>query len=782
MLRRRKIAAGLFMSLVAGLFSLAAPQVSVSAVAGGWEALGTGTSGGTRGQVMDIAVTNDNSNDIYIGGWFASVGGVTNTAYVAKWDGSAWVSIGNQSYTTPNSSTGEPGYGVCAVELDNPASPTRLYVGSDLTGMGTATSDYAAYATISANPVTWGEIAGLGNYAPEYCPEEIVAVGPRDIYMAGSSTLNSSYLAYYNATTGAVTSFGSGFSGRAFGLAHDGTNLYATGKFVSTSASPRLQVNGVAKTSLSNPQWVGLGNNPTTSAMPECFEGIGSKFCTEIAVDSSGRVFVGGNFTKVRNSGVDTAATGIAMWDPTSGWTSIGSLSGNSPVVEEVKVIGDYLYIGGRFNCVGDRRMNNMARYHLTNGTWEAVGDGTRAGVDLNGQWGAVRSIEPLPNSTTSMYVGGAFTAAGGVSGANGIAKLTPVSTPAGPCNPPAAETQPVLQIPAPGNFRIEKIVDGVKRGGLNGMLVTLAWDSVSSYYIHKVSVDEMSWDCDESACKGPYFYEAVPSMDCWSVGTRCVIYMPYRYYIGGLGLNEAKFTLRGFTFDGVGGTAVIDPLNPFQPRFPPGAPTNVVATAMERQVRVTWTKPADEGTFPITNYLAQAVAVGGLPLGNVCISRLTDPVLEACTFTGLKPGVQYTFRVQALNGGGWGKWSAASNVASPVALEITKSNRYKRTFLGINLGSTVTFEGVAPGTAPNSEISIWVQWTNATGVTLTSYEVAARVRTNASGAFSFKGNFPKARNGQRMNIRVMTTTNCFNSVNYQPCDASSKPVALRSV
>jgi hypothetical protein len=759
MLRRRKIAAGLFMSLVAGLFSLAAPQAPVSAIAGGWEAMGSGIGNGVVLKLLKHPTTGV----VYAGGTFTGVG-QANSAGLASFNpsspGSGWTGFGVDSSLD-----------VYSLGLDTSSSPERLYFGGAFTDAGGNTAaDRVAMlqlpgATVSAlgTGVVQGSISWAG-------VEQIVVSSSAEVFIGGDFTTVSAVthrgIAKWNGS--AWSSVGTGVTRSAttasqlFGMTQHEGNLYATGRFTHAGGA---QVNGVAVYTTAS-AWTSLGGS--TSGMPAVSD---TQDGSAIAVDPvTDHVFLGGVFPNIKDGGTNVANTqNLAKWNG-SNWVSIGSANDR---VFTLEVIGDYLYAGGNFTSIGGVTANRIARLYLptAGSSWEPL-----VSICDNGVNNTVRSI--IDAGSGSIYVGGSFTNAGSNPNANRVAKFTPGSS--GPC-PTNTESRPVLQIPAPGNFRIEKIVDGVKRGGLNGMLVTLAWDSVSSYYIHKVSVDEMSWDCDESACKGPYFYEAVPSMDCWSVGTRCVIYMPYTYYIGGLGLNEAKFTLRGFTFDGVGGTAVIDPLNPFQPRFPPGAPTNVVATAMERQVRVTWTKPADEGTFPITNYLAQAVEVGGRRW-SLCITRLTDATLEACTITGLTPGVRYTFDVQALNGAGWGQRSAASNVASPVALEITKSNRYKRTFLGFNLGSTVTFEGTAPGTAPNSEISVWVQWTNAAGVALTSYEVAARVRTNAFGAFSFKGNFPKARNGQRMKVKVMTTTNCFNSVNYQPCDAQSKPVSLRSV
>ena len=580
----------------------------------------------------------------------------------------------------------------------------------------------------------------------------------------------------WTALSGGIDRVGNNNSTRVNAVEVFDGKLYVGGSFTGAYNSSTL-VNGTQRIAVwDGSSWSGFGNSPTNGPQ--------NNQVAAIAVQSSTSVFIGGQFTSVKTGSNPTvSATGLAKWNG-SEWISLGSVGGGSPVtvVEELRVIGNYLYVGGLFSSIGGVAANNIARAdisdpNVTSSTivWEPL-----LGLCSNGVNGAVRSIKSTGNGDGSIFVGGGFIDAGSNPGADRVAKWTPGTVPACPTSVP---WPPVLEVPAPGNFRIEKIVNGVRRGNVNGMLITLAWDSVSSYYIHKVSVDQMGWDCDFDGCYKSYVVKPVPSMDCWSVATRCEIYMPYWGY-SGFGLGEARFSLRGFTFEGVGGTAVIDPPNPRVPVRPPGAPTNVVATVIGSAVRVTWTKPADQGNVPPHAYLVRATVVGqGRSLSSpLCISRSSDPVLEACTFTWLQPGVRYTFDVQGLNEGGWGKLSAASNVASPIALEITKSNRYKRTFLGINLGSTVTFEGVAPGTAPNSEISVWVQWTNATGVALTSYEVAARVRTNASGAFSFKGNFPRARNGQRMNVKVMTTTNCFNSVNYQPCDAQSKPVVLRSV
>ena len=105
--------------------------------------------------------------------------------------------------------------------------------------------------------------------------------------------------------------------------------------------------------------------------------------------------------------------------------------------------------------------------------------------------------------------------------------------------------------------------------------------------------------------------------------------------------------------------TAVVPgPPPPPLPVFPPGAPTAVSAAAGDGSVTVTWTAPADTGSFPITTYRATAS-----PGGDSCLtSTLT------CTVSGLTNGTSYTFTVRALNGAGWGSESAPSNAVTPRA------------------------------------------------------------------------------------------------------------------
>jgi hypothetical protein len=763
MRRRRTVVSALIASLLAGVVALEVSPAPLQAVNmdGEWSALGSGMPDGTVFQIV-----SDGAGNLYAGGTFTSASGVSGTSKIAKWDGASWTALGKGV----SAST----YGVFAVGVDTAANPDVVYVGGDITQVKKAdnttvavnwtakfdsTNDWSALATASGNGV-------VSTSDPDDAVEEIALSG-QTAYLAGrfdgvtgDGTPQDNFAKFSGGTLSEVAS-SSETNYYVNGLTIDGSgNPILTGQFTGvTDAGGQETFRRVAKWDVATSRWVGFGTGPS---------GPFNNIAAAVAADGSD-VFVGGNFTKVQNNNVDVANTnGIAMWDDSaSAWVSIGSVGGT--VVEELRVIDHggtkYLYAGGVFNSIGGVSAVNIARMNLTTpGVWEPLTVGC-----VNGVNGAVRSIVDAGNG--AVYVSGGFTDAGGVAAADRIAKFTPGAAQA--CGGGS------VLLSSPTNFEITKVTGGPKQGGKYGQYVTLGWTNSGPLppLFFKVTVDRVK-DTVKGAGTSWSVISSHPELDCWTTQLSCTIFMPYSTWDNGFGLSESKFTLYGYSFSGAAAPLTIEPPDPDAPTIPPGAPTNVVATALNnRDVRVTWTKPADQGTYPITNYLVQAT-----PSGRVCISRMNDPVLEACTFTKLTPGVNYTFKVQGLNGAGWGQYSSASNAASPVDLEITKSNRNKRTFLGINLGSTVTFEGTAPGTVANSTISVWVQWLDSNGRPLTNWELQPGVRTNASGKFSFKGNFPRARNGQRMNVKVQTAATCFNSVNYQPCVAQSNTVVLRSV
>src|SRR4051794_27377557 len=94
----------------------------------------------------------------------------------------------------------------------------------------------------------------------------------------------------------------------------------------------------------------------------------------------------------------------------------------------------------------------------------------------------------------------------------------------------------------------------------------------------------------------------------------------------------------------------------------PPGAPTDVTGTALDRAVQLDWTAPASNGGSIITGYKISEY-VNGQRLS----SLLTGSAATTFRVGGLTNGTAYTFTVAALNAAGSGPESTQSNEVTPV-------------------------------------------------------------------------------------------------------------------
>ena len=103
-----------------------------------------------------------------------------------------------------------------------------------------------------------------------------------------------------------------------------------------------------------------------------------------------------------------------------------------------------------------------------------------------------------------------------------------------------------------------------------------------------------------------------------------------------------------------------------FDETGPPGLPTNVSAVASFESATVSWaapTKGGAVGTYKIVPYIGSAAQTATTVVGT--------PPVTSTTISGLKPGSEYTFRVQALNSIGTVGISTASNTVTPLALTV---------------------------------------------------------------------------------------------------------------
>lgn len=113
-------------------------------------------------------------------------------------------------------------------------------------------------------------------------------------------------------------------------------------------------------------------------------------------------VYVGGRFSRVG----DVGASNIARWDGTN-WWPLGQGIGDVGV-QALAVSGTNLYVGGMFATAGGADARGIAKWDGT--AWSALGGG------LSG------SVQSLAVNGTDLYVGGRFSKAGGIIASN-IAK-----------------------------------------------------------------------------------------------------------------------------------------------------------------------------------------------------------------------------------------------------------------------------------------------------------------------------------------------------------------------
>ncbi|MCY3821545.1 MAG: fibronectin type III domain-containing protein [Gammaproteobacteria bacterium] len=98
-------------------------------------------------------------------------------------------------------------------------------------------------------------------------------------------------------------------------------------------------------------------------------------------------------------------------------------------------------------------------------------------------------------------------------------------------------------------------------------------------------------------------------------------------------------------------------PEGPEEPEEPeaqvPGVPTDVVVEADDMMLTVTWDKPDNRGSSPVTGYSVQFRQAGG-----VWADHAHDGLTRETTIDGLVNGVAYRVRVAAMNDAGMGPYA----------------------------------------------------------------------------------------------------------------------------
>ena len=274
-----------------------------------WASVG----GGFQNQYSNVL--RSFQGDLIAGGYFDTAGNVAGTAKLARWDGAAWNSMNAQAESFLSS--------IWDLEIHDDGSGEALYVAGNYVNLNGQTGlDHIARWDGSTYTFVGGTIAGA-------VPLIVLDVLSADL--------------------------------------GDGQALYAAGRFLSIGG---VAANNIAK--WDGAAWSPLGNGLTRSS------GFAQGFHMTTFDDGSGpALYVGGSFNRINGSDV---VSNVARWDGTT-WSALGA--GLDGAVQELVVFndgtGDALYALGNFNNSGTTPMPRIAKWNGT--SWEAVGAGANGNV-----------------------------------------------------------------------------------------------------------------------------------------------------------------------------------------------------------------------------------------------------------------------------------------------------------------------------------------------------------------------------------------------------------------
>lgn len=341
-----------------------------------------------------------NGPALYAGGAFSSASSVSVSNF-AKWNGSAWSSVG------PPVPLGPPGLGggsgansVRSLVVFDDGSGPALYVGGSFTNAGTTPCNNVAKWDGSF----WSPLStGIGNRVNALA---VFDRGSGDELYAGCSTLGggASTVARWTGVGWAPLAIGPTGDVHALRSFNDGNGraLFVGGAFATAGAQAASCMARWTGTSWF-PLGTGIGTNPqvTVFALASFDDGHGKA------------LYVGGSFAQAGGS----PAICIAAWTGTA-WSPLGHglANGVSALTTYDDGSGTALIAGGSFVGAGGTTASHVAKWN--GAQWSALGSGLTGSSSPN-----VHALAAFDDgSGAALYAGGRFTDAGG-SAANHIAK-----------------------------------------------------------------------------------------------------------------------------------------------------------------------------------------------------------------------------------------------------------------------------------------------------------------------------------------------------------------------
>jgi hypothetical protein len=317
-----------------------------------WSTLGTGSSNGVNSTVFALAVVG---NEVFVGGWFTSAGGVSANR-VARFNTqtNTWSSLGTGSSNGVNSDV----YALAVVG-------NEVYVGGNFTSAGGVSANRVARFNTQTN--TWSSLGtGSSNGVSGGVVYALAVVG-NEVFVGGAFTsaggASANRVARFNTQTNTWSALGTGsqngVSGVSFpvvlALAVVGNEVVVGGGFTSAGG---VSANYVARFNTATNTWSSLGMFSSNGV---------NEWVWALAVVGN-EVYVGGGFT----SAGGVSANRVARFNTqTNTWSTLGTGSSNgvNNGVHALAVVGNEVVVGGGFTSAGGVSANYVARYlpHTTN-------------------------------------------------------------------------------------------------------------------------------------------------------------------------------------------------------------------------------------------------------------------------------------------------------------------------------------------------------------------------------------------------------------------------------
>jgi PKD repeat protein len=371
------------------LLGVATPALSTGP--GGWDHLGTGATpavGALNGRVDVLYAAGPNA--LYAGGVFTSAGGDGSAASIARWDGSAWHSLGAPPLNG----------GVEAIAVDS----GKVYVGGQFTNAG---GDAAADFVAVWDGVSWKPVC-----SPITASVQALQIIGRTIYIGGTfadgaGLAAADKLVRCDLDTGTpsatVSDAAHEINGSIYALTADSAGrLYAAGSFIN--------IDGIT-----NANHVAMYDG-TWHAMQA---GAVDEITRSIASDGT-NVYIGSDSVNI--AGI-AQADHVAKWNG-SAWSAVGANTAGtdgffpaSTFINGLVTSGSNVFATGSFqNADGQPTADEIVGFNGS--SWLPMGSDGAGNGPLPGAGNAVEVFEG------QVVVGGNFTTAGGDGLASYIARF----------------------------------------------------------------------------------------------------------------------------------------------------------------------------------------------------------------------------------------------------------------------------------------------------------------------------------------------------------------------